>query len=91
MSAKRILPASGITTPGSVETVSKKLETSDDHTERGVRIDPFQYNRIGLRQTCDQIILAIESGAELKVNGLAFGVGAMDCELQAVGLVCLAN
>jgi hypothetical protein len=51
-----------------------------------VRINTFQYNRIGLRQTGDPIILAVKSGAELKVNGLAFGVGAMDCELQAVGL-----
>jgi hypothetical protein len=52
----------------------------------GVRINTFQYNHIGLRQTCDQIILAVESGAELKVNGFAFRVGAMECELQAVGL-----
>src|SRR5580765_6753369 len=51
----------------------------------GVRINTFQYNRIGLRQTSDQIILAVESGTELKVNGFAFGVEAMKCELQAVG------
>jgi hypothetical protein len=52
----------------------------------GVRINTFQYDRIGLRQTCDEIILAVESGTELKVNGFAFGVEAMKCELQAVGL-----
>ena len=52
----------------------------------GVRINTFQNNRIGFRQTSDPIILAVESGAELKVDGFAFGVGAMECELQAVGL-----
>jgi hypothetical protein len=63
-----------------------RLSTFFGNCLDGVRINTFQYNRISLRQTSDHIILAVESGAEFKVNGLAFGVGAMDCELQAVGL-----
>ena len=52
----------------------------------GVVVDFLHADHVGVRHPGHGIILAIVFRAHLEVDGLSFSVGAVDRELQAIGL-----